>query len=77
MEFMRVKLGFDGLFIVEPVGRSGGLALMWKMEMNVEIQNYTRRHINAIVKDKDGGVQWKFTGFYGHPESAKRKESWA
>ena len=29
MEATRVKLGFDGLFVVDPVGRSGGLALLW------------------------------------------------
>lgn len=24
-----MKLGFDGLFVVDPIGRSGGLALFW------------------------------------------------
>jgi hypothetical protein len=43
----------------------------------VEIQNYSRRHINAIIKMTGNGVGWKFIGFYGHPELAKRKEAWA
>jgi exonuclease III len=30
MEGIRVKLNFQGLFVVEPVGLSGGLALLWK-----------------------------------------------
>ena len=30
IEGLRVQLGFEGLFVVEPVGRSGGLALSWK-----------------------------------------------
>jgi hypothetical protein len=30
MESIRCHLGFEGLFVVNPVGRSGGLALLWK-----------------------------------------------
>ncbi|XP_059458257.1 uncharacterized protein LOC132187840 [Corylus avellana] len=30
-----------------------------------------------MVKEVGDGPGWKFTGFYGHPEVAKRKESWA
>jgi hypothetical protein len=76
LEWLRVKLGFNGVFVVDPVGRSGGLALFWKDEVQLEIQNYTRWHINVVVKLQDGRSSWKFTGFYGHPNSAKRKESW-
>jgi exonuclease III len=77
MESVRVKLGFDCLFVVDSVGRSGGLALLWKDPELVEIQNYSRRHINAIVKDRAVAQLWKFTGFYGHPDWTKRHESWA
>jgi hypothetical protein len=59
------------------VGRSGGLALLWNDTKFVEIQNYSRRHINAIVKDGDLAHSWKLTGFYGHPDWTKRHESWA
>jgi ribonuclease HI len=76
MEWLRVKLGFAACFVVEPVGRSGGLALLWKEEREIEIYNFSRRHINAIVKDGFGNGCWKFTGFYGHPVSARRVESW-
>jgi molybdopterin biosynthesis enzyme len=42
MEWLRVKLGFNGgLFVVNPVGQSGGLALLWKADVGLEIQNYT------------------------------------
>jgi hypothetical protein len=50
MEGLRVRLGFEGLFVVDPVGRSGGLALLWKESDTLKIQNYTRRHINVVVK---------------------------
>jgi hypothetical protein len=77
MEKVRCRLGFDCLFVVDPVGRSGGLALFWKKSANIEIYNYSRYHIQALVKDNDGNDIWKFTGFYGNPSRDKRGESWS
>jgi hypothetical protein len=76
MECLRYRLGFDNIFVVDPVGRSGGLALLWRTKENLEIYNYSRRHIHAVVKDDEGHPVWKLTGFYGHPDSSKRSESW-
>jgi hypothetical protein len=77
MEGIRVKLGYNGMFVVDPVDRNGGLAHLWCETQDLEIQNFTRRHINAIVKEADREVSWKLTCFYGHPVAAKRHESWA
>jgi exonuclease III len=41
-DFIRIKLGFDYMFGVDSVGRSGGLLLLWKNDYNVAIQNYNR-----------------------------------
>jgi hypothetical protein len=49
MELVRIKTGFKNLFVVESLGRSGGLALLWNDEVTVDIQNYSRRHVNATV----------------------------
>jgi hypothetical protein len=76
MELVRVKLGFEGLFAVDPIGRSGGLALLWKEVDILEIQNFSKQHINAIVKHLETGKGWKLTGFYGHSDWTKRCESW-
>ena len=36
-----------------------------------------RRHlINAIVIKERSGFKWRITGFYGHSETHRRKESW-
>jgi hypothetical protein len=77
MESLRIKFGFQGLFVVDPVGRSGGLALFWRVAEELEIQNFSRRHINAIIRTADNDVPWKLTGFYGHPDPSKRMESWS
>jgi phosphopantetheine adenylyltransferase len=37
VESIRIKLGFDNLFVVDCVGRSGGLALFWKSDTPVQI----------------------------------------
>jgi exonuclease III len=77
LDFIRIKLKFDHMFVVDSVGKSGGLMLLWNESIQVSIQNYSRRHINAHIKVGRHGVEWKFSGFYGHPEAAKRKELWA
>jgi hypothetical protein len=77
MEYIRVKMGFECILVVDPIGRSGGLALCWNDVDMLEIQNFSRRHINAIVKNGDSGCSWKLTGFYGHLDWSRRSESWA
>ena len=76
MEVIRGQLFYASMFVVDPVGKSSGLALLWRDIEELEIQNYSRRHINAVVKHMNTGVHWKLTGFYGHPDRNKRKESW-
>jgi hypothetical protein len=77
LDFLKSKLGMVNLFGVDSVGKSGGLCLLWRNDIDVTIQNYSRRHINAVVKSEGRGMEWKLTCFYGHPEVAKRRESWA
>lgn len=43
----------------------------------MDIQNFSRRHINVVVQSQSKGDMWNLTGFYGHPEVAKRVEAWA
>jgi hypothetical protein len=76
MEWIRVKLGFENSFVVDSIGRSRGLALMWKEDCELVIQNYSLCHINAVVKSSEEGMEWKLTDFYGNLEVAKRHEGW-
>uniref|UniRef100_A0A2N9FDP4 Reverse transcriptase domain-containing protein n=1 Tax=Fagus sylvatica TaxID=28930 RepID=A0A2N9FDP4_FAGSY len=64
MEVIRIKLGFDNAFTVPSLGRSGGLALLWKVEADVVIQNFSQHHIDAHVDSKQANC-WRLTGFYG------------
>jgi hypothetical protein len=76
MEWLRVPMGFEGMFAVDPIGCSGGLALMWKDGGEFEIQNFTRRHITSVVRPQGQGIVWRFMSFYGHPDPSRRHESW-
>jgi exonuclease III len=53
LESIRTKLAFENMFVVDCVGKSGGLALFWEEGWEVEVQNYSHRHINAIVRDQN------------------------
>ncbi|PPR84475.1 hypothetical protein GOBAR_AA36237 [Gossypium barbadense] len=54
---------------------SGGLALMWKDEMDVTIQSYSQHHIKSIVKmGRTSNI--RVTGYYGHASPNERSSSW-
>ncbi|XP_052299532.1 uncharacterized protein LOC127903030 [Citrus sinensis] len=68
-------MGFDGLFVVDRMGRSGGLALLWDANTNVSLLSYARNFIDVHVEVAGLG-DWRLTGFYGFPESSRRRQSW-
>ncbi|XVF40999.1 hypothetical protein PTKIN_Ptkin01aG0245300 [Pterospermum kingtungense] len=61
MERIRVRLRFDSCMVVEPVGRGGGLALLWLMEVNLEVLSYSKNHIDVVVRGH-GSNQEKLGG---------------
>ncbi|KAK6153958.1 hypothetical protein DH2020_013597 [Rehmannia glutinosa] len=68
-------LGYDGLFVVDSIGKKkGGLILLWKKPLVLTVASYSDGHIDSVVQD--GEHRWRFTGFYGNPDTSKRKYSW-
>jgi hypothetical protein len=57
-------LGYAGLFTIDLIGRSGGLAFMGMDEQEVDILNYSLRHISTVITLNDLDFKRKFTGFY-------------
>lgn len=76
MEKVKYKLGFPNGLFVPKRGHSGGLALLWPKEVSLEIQSNSPHHIDAIISEQQNNNTWRFTWFYGHPETHLRKESW-
>ncbi|XP_073066021.1 uncharacterized protein [Primulina eburnea] len=75
IEEIRVKLGFAGALSVDRVGRSGGLALLWRHKDLCTIKDFSRNHINAEIKEDDKPT-WRITCFYGLPERQRKRDSW-
>ena len=82
METRLDKDGFDNLYenlsfqnkiIVKHLDSGGGLAFLWKNEVRLEVINFTVNHVLAKVTEEDGFV-WFLTGFYGWPESQKKRK---
>ena len=75
LDQLKIQLGYIGLFVVERVGRSSGLALFWKPNYKVQLLKFGKTFIDVSVANTEG-KQWRVTGFYGFPESSRRRESW-
>lgn len=71
LESLKSKLRFDGLFVVDRVGRSGGLALFWNTNNQIKLVKYGRNFIDVEVEAVDCG-RWRLTRYYGFPEFSRR-----
>ena len=85
METRLDKEGFENLYgdlpfpnriVVKYPNSGGGLALIWKRDVQLDVFNFTANHILSKVVEDDGFVWW-LTCFYGWPEAAQRAKSWA
>ena len=76
MEWLRSRWKFDNCFTVDGSGRGGGLALLWIREAGVEVLSFSKYHIDVKMEAEMEGGSWRFTGFYGDPETSKRYKSW-
>lgn len=68
-------LGFHNQFTIPPVGLSGGLALLWKEEISLEILDSSPNFIDTRVKFKNSSSFITF--IYGPPQKENRAEFWA
>ena len=74
---VKERIGLPNGLIIPSEGKSGGMALLWVRDLDVEIKSFSRYHINAIVIDPKAGFKWRMTGFYENLETSSRKESWS
>ena len=74
---MKQNWKYNQGLVVSSDGSSGGLALLWKPGTQVPVKNFSRWYIDAHIVCDSTGVKWRLTGFYGHPDTSKREETWA
>lgn len=74
----RIRRRFTGynIFLVDAIGKSGGLALLWKKDIKVNITSYSSNCINFYVEADGGGVLWRASGIYGWPEGVNKHLTW-
>ena len=65
-------IGFPNLFAVNRVGLSGGLVLMWRDGVMVNIISSSHFYIDATISYQ-GFLPWPFFGIYGDSDSFQRQ----
>ncbi|KAK3210920.1 hypothetical protein Dsin_015626 [Dipteronia sinensis] len=75
MELVRVKMGFQCELVVESIGLSGGLCLLWSGKVTIDLISYSPFHIDVKVMSHDSNC-WRLTGFYGSPILDSYRHSW-
>ena len=75
MSNIKNSLGFTQGLVVPIEGKSGGLALLWKPEVKVDIRSSSCWHIDAVIDSSGSNGKWRFTGFYGNLDTRGRPDS--
>ena len=70
------KLEIYNLFVVPRINREGGLVLFWKNSIDVNIETFSKNHIDSII-NKGKEDAWRFIGFRGKLATHLRHESWS
>ena len=69
------ELPFPNKIVVKKPDLGGGLALLWKNDIMMDLINFTDNHMLAKVKEEDG-FEWWLTCFYGWLEVHKKRKCW-
>ena len=64
VENLYSNLPFPNRVIVKHPNSVGGLALLWKNDVNLEVINFTANHVLAKVMEEDD-YEWYLNCFYG------------
>ncbi|XP_074314349.1 uncharacterized protein LOC141649562 [Silene latifolia] len=59
---------------VDSVGRSGGLAFLWREDVSVKFRSASVHYMDFDIGEV--GLEWRLTGFYGWPSVQDRQLSW-
>ncbi|KAA3471313.1 reverse transcriptase [Gossypium australe] len=75
--FMETNCDYTNGIEVDSDGTRGCLCLAWRNDINITLQDFSKRHIDVIVDDNKVRNKWRYTGFYGTPYAQDRDNSWA
>lgn len=64
MKGIQNKLKYTQGITVPNVGRSGGLAMMWKEGKDISFKSCSNSHIDVVVNGDSASTPWLATSFY-------------
>lgn len=74
------KTGYGEYHVVDCRGvrreRVGGLILLWKEKMYVNIRSWSLNHVAGTMVDDEDGQLWNLFCVYGHPEEHNKRKTW-
>ena len=73
---LRRRCGFDEEWIINPVGLSGGLAIWWKSEINVNILHSSHNIIHTSISSLSVIVPEYLTCVYSPPNEVEQRKVW-
>lgn len=72
LDTIKWRLGMHACTRENNEGRAGGLVVMWKDTMDIQLCSFSRYHMHTSIKPPNGSI-WLFMGFYGHPNAARKE----
>jgi endonuclease/exonuclease/phosphatase family metal-dependent hydrolase len=54
---------------------NGGIAVLWRKEVDVVVSGWSRMYIDVDMKEKNGRC-WRFIGVYGESHSDQKECNW-
>lgn len=76
VERLKRTLKFKFAFCVEPMGLSGGLCLLWKEQVHLQIFSSSPNFIHSNISDPRGMFEYDCTFIYCNPKFQHRRNLW-
>ena len=75
LKFLLGNFDHEQKHVVSKINQGGGLVLLWKFDFDISVTSSSLNHIDAVINTGKTNT-WRFTGFYGYPETQRHHESW-
>ena len=76
MEKLKFKMGFANCFAINSRGRADGLALFWKMGVELEVMFSNKNIIAALIFSDPPENPWLLLAVYGPPYFVHKRSFW-
>lgn len=71
-----LQMGLTNFVVFPAGGIKGGIIMMWRNKVDVEVTSCEENFINAIIYSNPPHHPWMFTGVYAPSEWFKKESFW-